>query len=148
MNTQIYSEAKHMNGAEAEMGIKSYFTTKGNSITRLNVSTKLESKCQLRRFPFFSLANSTRIIADINKERKWSKHVMRLRVAAPAWPLPFPEAIKGLCRLNSLPVIWLCFCKRGGTFCLHKRRLQVAPLREQTSFIPDRVGRRKKKEHQ
>lgn len=31
---------------------------------------------------------------------------------------------------------------------MHKRRLRVAPLREQTSFIPDRVGREKKKEHQ
>lgn len=53
MNTQIYSVAKHMNGAEAEKGIKSYFTTKGNSITRLNVSTKLESKCQPEQFSFF-----------------------------------------------------------------------------------------------
>lgn len=69
MKTQIYSVAKHTNGAEAEMGIKRYFTTKGNSITRLNVSTKLESKCQPECFSF-SPANSSRIVADINKYKK------------------------------------------------------------------------------
>lgn len=75
-------------------------------------------------------ADSTCMIEDIYGVNT----LTRLRVA-----LPFPEAIKGLCCLNSLPVIWLCSCKQGGTLCLHERRLQAAPLRDKTEFIPPRV---------